>query len=361
MASRSAASDLGWPAAGTGANSNVTDGDEGDRPALAGPGTPAPPARPGLNTFTIEGRAAPALFVVGWLTSILGLALVVVGVLSQSRLLVFVGAGFLSVGLVTGAGSQAIERRARRDVYAGPSPILVLVAVIAVANFVGVLLDLVLSAVLRDAGAAIRVPLGQLAQAAFTAAVFIGVLRLTVVGTGALSWTEMRLRRLDGRAAADLAFGAAMAVPVIAVTLVAAVVLVSLFRVVSPSPLPPTGTTTGLLIQLVAGAIIAPLAEEIIFRGFAITAWERSIGPSRAVIRASILFALAHVISIQAGSFSEAIGLIAVGIGTRLPVAFALGWLFVRRRSIWASVGLHATFNAVLLIIANASVQAGSA
>ena len=338
---------------------HVTSDDDLDPPATPGADQQPPPARPGLNTFTIEGRAAPALFVVGWLTSILGLALVVVGVLSQSRLLVFVGAGFLSVGLVTGAGSQAIERRARSEVYAGPSPILVFVAAIAVANFVGVILDLALSVVFRDAGAAIRVPLGQLAQAVFMAAVFIGVVRLTVVGTGALSWTQMRLRRFDGRAAADLAFGAAMALPIIAVTLAVAVVLVSLFRVVSPGPLPPTGTTTGLLIQLVAGAIIAPLAEEIIFRGFAISAWERSIGTSRAVVRASILFALAHVISIQAGSFGEAIGLIVVGMGTRLPVAFALGWLFVRRRSIWASVGLHATFNGVLLVIANASVRAG--
>jgi membrane protease YdiL (CAAX protease family) len=337
----------------------VTSDDDLDPPAAPDPDQQPPAARPGLNTFTIEGRAAPALFVIGWLTSILGLVVVGVGVLSQSRLLAFAGAGLLSVGLVTGAGSQAIERRSRGEVYAGPSPILILAAVIAVANFVGVFLDLALSVVLRDAGAAFRVPLGQFAQAAFTAAVFIGVLRLTVVGTGALSWSEMRLRRLDGRAAADLAFGAAMAVPVIAVTLAVAVVLVSLFKVVSPSPLPPTGTTTGLIIQLVAGAIIAPLAEEIMFRGFAITAWERSIGSSRAVVRASILFALAHVISIQAGSFGDALGLIAVGMGTRLPVAFALGWLFVRRRSIWASVGLHSTFNAVLLIIANSSVQAG--
>jgi membrane protease YdiL (CAAX protease family) len=36
-----------------------------------------------------------------------------------------------------------------------------------------------------------------------------------------------------------------------------------------------------------------------------------------------------------------------------LPVAFVLGWVFVRRGSIWAPIGLHATFNAVLLIIAN--------
>jgi membrane protease YdiL (CAAX protease family) len=41
-----------------------------------------------------------------------------------------------------------------------------------------------------------------------------------------------------------------------------------------------------------------------------------------------------------------------VGFGTRIPVALALGWIFLRRGSIWASFGLHAAFNATLLVIA---------
>jgi membrane protease YdiL (CAAX protease family) len=41
-----------------------------------------------------------------------------------------------------------------------------------------------------------------------------------------------------------------------------------------------------------------------------------------------------------------------VGFGSRIPIAVALGWLFVRRGTIWASFGLHAAFNAVLLVIA---------
>ena len=55
-----------------------------------------------------------------------------------------------------------------------------------------------------------------------------------------------------------------------------------------------------------------------------------------------------------------ALGLIVVGFVDRLPVAFALGWLFVRRRSLWAPIGLHATFNAVLLILADLATLAGS-
>ena len=46
------------------------------RPAVpADPPPPAGPDRPGASTFTIEGRSAPALFVVGWLATLLGLGL----------------------------------------------------------------------------------------------------------------------------------------------------------------------------------------------------------------------------------------------------------------------------------------------
>jgi hypothetical protein len=314
-----------------------------------------PSPRPGASTFTIEGRAAPGLFVVGWLASLLGLAVVMAGAFAPSTVLVyFVGPGLLSLGLIAAAGNQAFERRARGAAYAGPSPILVFAATIAVTYFVGAVLGLLLDAVLASTGATVWPPVGQLIAGAVTAVVFIGVIRLAVVGTGALSWSEMGVRRFDQQAVRDIAAGASLAVPVIGVTLVVAAILVSIFGVTSPSPLPPTGELSGLLLQLVAGALIAPIAEELLFRGFAVTAWGRSIGPSRAIIRATLLFAVAHVIGIApADDFGQALRLMAVGAGTRLPVAWVLGWIFVRRGSIWAPIGLHATFNGVLLILAH--------
>jgi membrane protease YdiL (CAAX protease family) len=186
-----------------------------------------------------------------------------------------------------------------------------------------------------------------------TAAIFIGAVRLTVVGTGALSWAEMQIRRFDRRAVDDVAFGAALALPVIVVTVLLAAVLTVLIPVTPASPLPPTGTIGGLLLQLVVGAVIAPISEEILFRGFSVTAWERSIGAQRAIVRASLLFALAHVINASGDSLGEVAGLVIVGMATRLPVAFVLGWVFVRRRSIWASIGLHSAFNAILLVLAH--------
>jgi membrane protease YdiL (CAAX protease family) len=191
------------------------------------------------------------------------------------------------------------------------------------------------------------------------AMVAIGVLRLTVVGTGALSWREMGWSRLDRRALAELASGASLAVPVVGLTLILAAVLVSLLRVVPTSPLPPTGESLGLVVNLLAGAVIAPLYEEGVFRGFAITAWERTSGARSALVKASLVFAFAHVIDISASAAGEAIGLVVVGFAIRLPVAFALGWLFLQRRTIWAPIGLHVAFNAIQLVLSEVARSSG--
>jgi membrane protease YdiL (CAAX protease family) len=267
-------------------------------------------------------------------------------------LALLVGPGLLSLGLIAACGNQAFERRARGEAYAGPSPFLVFGTVVAITFFVAFVVGLLLVATIGDE-TDVSAPVGELVSGLLTAAIFIGTVRLTVVGTGALSWAEMQVRRFDRRAVDDLAFGAALAAPVIVVTVLLAAVLAVLIPVTPTSPLPPTGTIGGLLLQLLVGAVIAPVSEEILFRGFSLTAWERSIGSQRAIVRASLLFALAHVINASGDSLGEVAGLIVVGMATRLPVAFVLGWVFVRRRSIWASIGLHSAFNAILLVLAH--------
>jgi membrane protease YdiL (CAAX protease family) len=306
--------------------------------------------RPGASFFTIEGRAAPGLFVVGWLASVMGLGLVIIGVAAGSGLfLYFLGPTLLTVGLVAGAGSQTIERRTRGAAYAGPSPYLVLAAMIAavyaVASVVGQGLLMTIGSSSLPAYVVRFIGVG------LQAIVFVGIIRLTVVDSGALSWHDMGWRRLDGDALRDLGHGALLAVPLIAVTSIVAGLLVQVFHAVPEAPLPATGVAAGVLIQLVAGAIIAPVAEETVFRGFAISAWRLTVGVRGAIIRASLLFALAHVLDTSAYSGPQVLGLIVVGFGTRVPIAFALGWLFVARRSIWAPLGLHIAFNAILLIL----------
>ncbi|HSL75480.1 MAG TPA: hypothetical protein VK867_00950, partial [Candidatus Limnocylindrales bacterium] len=237
------------------------------------PDTSEPPRRPGTSTFTIEGRAAPGLFVLGWLATIVGLGAIVVAAMSGSGLpgsvLLVGGLIILSIGLVAGAGGQAIERRARgARAYTGPSPFLVFAAGIPIS---GILL-IAIGALFGAVGIAVDGPLGRLASVLLQATVYIGLIRLLVVDNGALSWTAMGITRPTTEAVTDLARGAAWALPVIALTVPIAAIVSRFLPVLPESPLPPTGDTPGLVVNLLAGALVAPVSEEIMFRGFATTA-----------------------------------------------------------------------------------------
>lgn len=323
-------------------------------------GSTPPPERPGARTFTIEGRAAPGLFLVGWLATIMGLGISLVGALASNALLVYVvGFGLVAGGLIAGAGSQALERRARGAAYAGPSPVLLFGAGVAATLFVTAVALFGLAGLSRVTGLAISESTARVIAVALTGAVLVGLVHLAVVGTGALSWREMGVRRLDRQAVVDLAWGGALAVPVLGLTSIVAWLLVGALGVIPESPLPPTREVGSAVLQLLVGALVAPVAEELFYRGFALTAWRRTHGAGRAIVRASILFLVAHVLGVQAESLPEAAGLVAFGIGSRVPVALVLGWLFVERRSIWAPIGLHATFNGIPLLVAVAAAASG--
>jgi uncharacterized protein len=306
----------------------------------------------GLFRFSLEGRRAPALFVSGWLATIIGAATTGVGFASSpggaALLLAAVGLALLSLGLVLLGGSQTVERTAAELAYGGPSPVLVFLAVVAVSLFVAI----VIGAVLSSASVTLPLPVGDLISTAIQALVFVGVVQLMVIGTGALRWSDMGFAIGPRQAAEALARGALLAAPVVILTAIVAAIVVGIAGVTPPSPLPSTGTVSGLLLHLLAGAIVAPIAEEVLFRGFMVTAWARSNGAGAAIIRAALLFATAHVLLVGGDNFGQAASLAFVGAVGRLPVALALGWLYLRSRTIWAPIGLHAAFNAILLIAA---------
>lgn len=316
---------------------------------------PSPPVdgRLGASSFTIEGRQAPALFVIGWLASIVGVVIIAIAVSADrglaSALALLGGLVLVSIGLVAAAGSQGIERRARGMTgYAGPSPLLVFAASIPVSVFAIVVLALPLDA----AGVALDGPLGAVLSVTIQAAVYLGLVRLLVVDAGALDWRAMGVVRPNLQALADAAGGALWAIPVIVLTIPVSAILLAIFPVTPESPLPPTGTAGGFALSLLAGVLVAPFGEEVLFRGFATTAWVRGIGVRGGIVRAALVFAVAHVLTISGATTADAFGLAVVGFATRLPIALALGWLFVRRGTIWSSFGLHAAFNLVLLVLA---------
>jgi membrane protease YdiL (CAAX protease family) len=330
---------------------SATDGDgplAGDSRDTERPLSPID-TRPGLGTFTIEGRAAPGLFVGGWIATLVGFAIVIPWFASGGTVplpLLIVGLVLVSLGLVGGAGSQAIERRARGATYAGPSPFLLFVAVIPIS----ILLDVAALVVLGAFGLKGDSPAIAVVSTLILLAIYVGLIRLAVVGTAALSWREVGLRLPEPQAGPAIAMGVLIAVPLVYVTALLLQLLLT-FLPAPPSPLPEATDRVGLLLNLVAAAFIAPVGEELFFRGFATTAWLRSIGPRGAILRGGLFFAFAHVLTLSGSSFEQATGQAVVAFVVRLPVAFVLGWLFVRTRSIYPTIALHATFNGLPLLL----------
>jgi membrane protease YdiL (CAAX protease family) len=321
-------------------------------PAVTAPASPQP-ARPStsLVSFSLEGRAAPALYAAGWIATIVGGGLLVVSFMAVGSAvapwMALGGLVLLAAGLVLLAGSQATERTRQPDLaYRGPSPVLAFLAFVAVTLIVQLLALAPLSALGLDP----QSPLGTTIDLALQTLVYVGIVALLVVGPGALSWREMGVLPFGAGPARDLLLGALVAVPVLFVTVVLGGVL-SRFVEPPPSPLPSPGNAAGLVLNLVSAAILAPIGEELFFRGFTTTAWERSVGPVPAIIRGAVLFALIHGLTLSAATFGEGLQHAVFSFVGLLPVGITLGWLFLSRRSLYASIGLHATFNAIQLIL----------
>lgn len=100
--------------------------------------------------------------------------------------------------------------------------------------------------------------------------------------------------------------------------------------------LPAAGTypaTVGqALLIFVAFSLAAPLGEEILFRGYMQSAYERR-GPRTAILAVGLLFALYH--------------LSLLGLPPRLPLAFALGYVVWRSNSLLPGIAMHLANNAL--------------
>jgi len=90
----------------------------------------------------------------------------------------------------------------------------------------------------------------------------------------------------------------------------------------------------GMVIVLV---VVAPLTEELLFRGLILRGFMQRYGTVAAVLLSTLLFALIHVNPYQ---FASAI----------LGGVF-LAWLFVRTRSLWPCIIAHALFNGHLIVL----------
>ena len=100
----------------------------------------------------------------------------------------------------------------------------------------------------------------------------------------------------------------------------------------------PQGAASIVLFGVLATAM-APLTEELVFRGWIYTALRAKLGIAASVLVSSVLFALAHW---------EKTHLYAL---TVFPVGVALGYIRERAGTITASMALHALFNGVSFVV----------
>ena len=98
--------------------------------------------------------------------------------------------------------------------------------------------------------------------------------------------------------------------------------------------------TAGLPLTIITVAVLAPIGEEIVFRGFALPGLASRLGATFAILITSAVFALIHL--------GPGIG---VGI---LPVTFILGLAFAfvyhKTKSLILAIATHALHNAITII-----------
>ncbi len=299
--------------------------------------------------MSLADRPAAGLYVAAWALSGVGVAALLIGLSITSPLrgiLVMVAFVVLLAGLAVAAGHQVLARRTRPvERFRGPAPLLLFLFQFVLVNALSLVL-FALGVPLADS------PAGFLVAAIVLLGGYIVVVWLFVVRAGALSWREIvRVQPLDaGRAAFDIAIGAATMLGVAFVAGVLGSLLAQLIGTEAPDTVPAPSTSLDILMVALGAGVLVPIGEELFFRGYAVTAWLRDLGPRSALIRATIFFALVHIVTLSADTFANGVKQAILVLAVIGPVSLALGWLYLRRGLI-ASIAGHAAFNLFAVVI----------
>ncbi len=93
-----------------------------------------------------------------------------------------------------------------------------------------------------------------------------------------------------------------------------------------------------LALSVVVAVVIAPLAEEVIFRSILYQPLRYRLGRTTAALLVSVLFAAVHYY--------------AFGVVHLFIISLVLVGLFERTRSLWLSIVVHAAYNAFIMALA---------
>jgi membrane protease YdiL (CAAX protease family) len=317
--------------------------------------------RPGL--LQLAGREAPALYVIGLLATVVGVSALVAGFAGAGVGLVILALVLVGVGGIALSGASALQRRVDTPAagWRGPGPLAIFWTTIPWALLAQLLVAALLTAVC--AATALSTPLGTLALAAASNAATILIVGLVVVGSGAVRWRDLILatpaaspstlplpdRR--GGLAGDLFWGVALALPIMAASGLFATLVMNGTGVSAPAVLPLAVSRIGLIANIITAGLIAPIGEELLYRGVIAQAWARQSSARRAILFSAIVFAFAHTLTVGGTSVADAASVAAVAFAVRLPLGIALGWLWIRRRSLIATIALHAFYNLIIVAV----------
>jgi uncharacterized protein len=182
---------------------------------------------------------------------------------------------------------------------------------------------------------------------------------ITVAGNGVLFCALLAYKRIDhaglfhpARHSVFATLGI-LSIPVL-LLVPGLVVALGLLNVVLVNLFPTTPAEEEIFEQMLTGGVvaalfscvIAPVLEEMLFRGIILRSFLRQYSRGKAILGSSALFGLAHLNVYQ--------------LATGFVIGVVAGWLYHRSRSLWPCIVLHAAYNSAVTFLAVRSASPGS-
>ena len=289
----------------------------------------------------------------GWLAIAIGALVLVVGLgglaavqagqlrMAQPEILAW---GALAGGILLGSGLAWLALRGvmvRRGLspvrYRGPSVFVLLF--LAVFASTAAVLPFSADASVLVLGRGQMSQLGALVLLTSTQVALLAVTALFVLLPDALHGLSLVGRSGLARSVGiGLGFGLVAWVGATLASVLAAWLLTSVGIAPEPQAAEQALSIVDPVIAVPAVVIVAPVAEELFFRGVVFNAWLREHGYRRALFGSAALFALIH------GSLLALLPIFLLGIGLAL--------VYVRSRSLLATMVMHATVNGISVALA---------
>jgi CAAX protease family protein len=296
-------------------------------------------------TVTIPRWPGPLMIVVGTVLAIGALAaasLVAGGQLQMDRSLLgpaaLLGAAMFAAGLVYTAVRQVRVRRVLPpERYRGPSVLILLALVLVIASVLNAPFGADATALLGGEGELTLV--GAVVILVSTQLALLFVSWLFVARPKALA----ALPSFPGRdPAGALLTGAGWGIGAWVMSTAAIVIMAWLLEAIGLPPEPQAAERAIALVDpwlvVLAVVILAPIAEEVFFRGVVFNAWLREGGRRWAYVGSAALFAIIHL------SLVSLVPIFLLGL--------ALAWVYERTGNLLAPIAMHAVVNGISVLLA---------